>query len=682
MIDIEKSVQYIKGIGPRTALLLNRINIFSINDLLMHFPRAYEDRSILKPINELQEGEMASVVGEVYFIDIVRYTKSGKHLTKVILKNQTGHIVGLWFNQKFIKNVFKIGNRYLFYGKISISFGEKQIVNPEYESIGETIDKGILPIYPSTKDLSQKILRNSIQNLFNSSKPILEEVLPEDIRNKYNLCDINTGFKNIHFPENKFMLKISEDRIKFEELLILQLGLMMEKSNIENNLGIRMEISKNFKEFLATLPFKLTNAQKKASREILNDMKSNKQMNRLVQGDVGSGKTVVAVIALFNAVKNGYQGAMMVPTEILASQQYMSLSTFYREMDIKVGLLSSKLPKKQKEELKAKIKNGEVDIVIGTHAVIQSDVEFKKLGIVITDEQHRFGVRQRALLYQKGNNPHILIMTATPIPRTLALFIYGDMDISIIDELPPGRQKIDTYAVKSGARQRVYDFIKKEVKNGRQAYVVCPLIDESDTLDVESAMETAELLKSKYLRDLNVAILHGKMKSDEKDKIMFDFKNGSIDVLVSTTVIEVGINIPNATIMVIENAERFGLAQIHQLRGRVGRGHYKSYCILISQMKSELSRKRMKILEDTSDGFIIAQKDMELRGAGQFFGIKQHGLTDLKLADIFIDADILKVTNTLAKELIKSGRIYNKEFENLRLKIENNCRRSSDEIVF
>lgn len=680
-MDIRKPVQFIKGIGPKTSMLFNRIDVFSIYDLLTHFPRVYEDRRFVRPIGSLKEGDMASVIGEVCLIDKGRYTKSGRHMAKVVIKNETGMISGVWFNQKYIISNFKIGDKVLFFGKVSLSFNEKQIINPEFEKVDEEISNCITPIYPSTKNLSQKTIRNAVLKVLNSGDIGFDETLPERVLSEYGLCTREEAIRNIHFPEDNVHLDKALYRLKFEELLELQLGLMMERDRVCKNNGISFKISDELKGFVSSLPFILTRAQKKAVNEILSDMKSSKQMNRLVQGDVGSGKTIVAVIALFNAVKNGYQGAMMAPTEILASQHYESLKSLYKGFNINVEYLSGKISKQQKDEIKERLRCGDIDIIIGTHAVIQEDVDFMNLGLVITDEQHRFGVRQRAKLSAKGMNPDILIMTATPIPRTMALFIYGDLDISLIDELPPGRQKVDTYAVRPGARGRIYNFVRSQIKNGRQAYIVCPLIEESDVLDAESAVETAEKLKREYLKGISVGLLHGRMKPDEKDEIMNRFKNKEIDVLVSTTVIEVGINVPNATIMVVENADRFGLAQLHQLRGRVGRGSEKSYCILVSSMETNEAINRMKIMQELSDGFKIAEKDMESRGTGEFFGTRQHGLPELKLADIFADAKILKITNELSKKLVSSGAIYTKELEKLKKEVENKFDQKKEQVA-
>jgi len=683
VLEFKMPVQHVKGVGPKTCFLLNRISIYLIEDLLYYFPKAYEDRSIIKPVRELVDGEIASVVGEVSLIDRDRYTKTGKHITRIIIKCNTDHVACIWYNQRFVKKNFKIGQKYLFYGKISNLFGETELLSPQYESIEKDVSDAILPVYPLTKDLSQRVMRSIVYRLVNSVQLKLDEVLPQEILQRFDLCSISFALKNIHFPEDSLKIKIAERRIKFEELLILQLGLMIEKHKImRDSKGIVFCVPDEVLSFISSLPFTLTNAQKYVISEILNDMKCDKRMNRLVQGDVGSGKTIVAAIALLNAAKNGYQGIMMAPTEILAYQHYKSLVSLFEGYGINIELLSAKVPKKQKEQIKEGLKSGYIDIIVGTHALIEEDVELKNPGLVITDEQHRFGVRQRALLSRKGQNPDVLVMTATPIPRTMALFIYGDLDISIINEMPPGRQKVNTYAVEPSIRQRVYNFVKKEIKSGRQAYIVCPLVDESDLLDAKSAVETAKQLEDEYLKGIKIGLLHGRMKPSEKDSVMENFYNGEIEVLVSTTVIEVGINVPNATVMVIEDAHRFGLSTLHQLRGRVGRGQFKSYCILISEMKSEISRKRMNIMRQISDGFDIAEEDMKLRGTGEFFGIRQHGLPELKLADIFRDVNMLKETSTLAKELIMSEKIYSMEYENLRMKVECKVKQKSNDIEF
>ena len=529
---------------------------------------------------------------------------------------------------------------------------------------------GIMPIYPLTYGLTNKELMGIIKIIFTNEQIVVKEYLPKRIIEKYKLCSIDYAIKNLHNPTNKESLKIALYRMVFEEFLILQLGLFLFKNGVVEKDGINFNRHDNLKAILDSLPFKLTNAQNRAFNEILDDMASNKVMNRLVQGDVGSGKTVVALLSLANCVLNGYQGALMAPTEILAEQHYISLNETLSQFGMNIGLLVGSLTKKQKENILEKVKNKEIDILIGTHALIEDKVEFNNLGIVITDEQHRFGVRQRNKLSEKGYNPDILVMTATPIPRTLALILYGDLDISIIDELPPGRQPIETIAVYKDKRDKAYNsLVREEVEKGRQVYIVCPLVEESEAIEAKSAVELVEELRSEYFSDLRLGLLHGKMKPSEKDEIMKSFKNRELDILVSTTVIEVGVNVPNATLMIIENAERFGLAQLHQLRGRVGRGKHKSYCILIYSSKSEVCSQRMGIMEETTDGFKISEKDLEIRGPGEFFGTRQHGLPELRVANIFKHMKILKLAQQEARYII-SEDLKLQNYENKKLKQE------------
>ena len=509
--------------------------------------------------------------------------------------------------------------------------------------------------------MTQNVLRGIIENALKLANNQFEEFLPSWIRQKYNICELNYAINNIHFPEESHDFIVARRRIAFQELLLLQLGLLnlKEKGKVED-IGISFSEDEHIEDFLSKLPFTLTNAQMRAWNEIRKDMESNKAMNRLVQGDVGSGKTVVAAMAMYKAVKNGYQASMMAPTAILANQHYEGISKMLEPFGIKCALFTSALTKKQKESLIEQLKNGEIDIALGTHALIEENIEFKNIGLVITDEQHRFGVRQRAKLSSKGERVDTLVMTATPIPRTLALILYGDLDISIIDELPPGRQKIDTYAVKKNMENRVNVFIKKQIIEGRQAYIVCPLVEESELSDLKSVQMMYEYYK-KVFPDLRLEYLHGKMKNKEKDEIMTNFKAGNIDILISTTVIEVGVDVPNATLMIVENAERFGLAQLHQLRGRVGRGKYKSYCILKYESKSDIVAQRMKIMEETNNGFVISEKDLQLRGPGDFFGTMQHGVPEFKVANLFTDMDILKDAQECSKLILHDDPLLIKE---------------------
>ena len=511
----------------------------------------------------------------------------------------------------------------------------------------------IIPIYPLTYKLSQNQLRKIMEEGIKEVYGNLQETLPNYLLKEYKLEDINNATKHIHFPDEFKDFNIARNRLVFEELLTVQLALLELKNSYNNDIkGI--EFSKNAKmsDVINTLPFKLTKAQLRVLEEIDNDMESSKNMNRLLQGDVGSGKTVVAMCAAYKAVKSGYQAAIMAPTAILATQHLENFKGILEDLGIRCELLISGITKKKKEDILERLKNGEIDILIGTHAIIEDNVIFKSLGLVVTDEQHRFGVKQRTKIAEKGENPDVLVMTATPIPRTLALILYGDLDISIIDELPPNRKKIETFAVNKSMTDRVNNFIRKQLEEGRQAYIVCPLVEENEEMDLKSVEKIYETYSKEVFPDYKVDFIHGKMKQKDKDSIMERFKNKEIDVLVSTTVIEVGVDVPNSNIMVIENAERFGLAQLHQLRGRVGRGKYQSYCILKFEGKSDNVRKRMKVMCDTNDGFIISEKDLELRGSGDFFGTMQHGLPEFKIANLFEDVGILKLVQSVATKIL------------------------------
>ena len=598
--------------------------------------------------------------------------RKGMTLTKVDVKDETGYAKLVFFNQPYISNTFKNGDTVLVFGKVKKEFKNIEFRSCEIEHLSNSPKNAckIMPIYPLTFGVTNKEIISIIKSVLLNKELTIKEYLPKNIIDKYKLCSIDYAIRNIHSPSNKESFKIALYRIIFEEFLILQLGLFMFKNGVTEVEGIKFEENEKLKDIINSLPFKLTKAQNRALNEIIEDMKSSKVMNRLVQGDVGSGKTVVALLSLANCVLNGYQGALMAPTEILAEQHYISLTETLRGFGMNVELLVGSLTKKQKERVLERVKNKEIDILIGTHALIEDKVEFGRLGLVITDEQHRFGVRQRGKLSDKGNNPDVLVMTATPIPRTLALILYGDLDISIIDELPPGRQPIDTIAVSKDKRDRAYNnLVRSEVEKGRQVYIVCPLVEGSESIEAKAAVELVDELKQEYFSDLRVGLLHGKMKASEKESIMKSFKNKDLDILVSTTVIEVGVNVPNATLMIIENAERFGLAQLHQLRGRVGRGKHKSYCILIYASKSEVCRQRMSIMEETNDGFKISEKDLEIRGPGEFFGTRQHGLPELRIANIFKHMKILKIAQQEARYIIGEDLKLQK-FENKLLKNE------------
>ena len=658
MNDLNKEIQFVKGIGPKRAEKLHKLNIFTLKDLIYYFPRQYEDRSKVKKINQLENEEKVTIKGVITRMDSYS-PKKGMNIIRMDMRDDTGYIKLSFFNQEYIKRVFKSGDSIVVFGKVKIENNFKEFVPIEIEHYSSKPQSNckIEPVYPLTYGLSNKELQGIIRSVLTKEEFKVKEYLPTYILEKYKLCGIDFAVRNIHSPSNKEALKIALYRLVFEEFLILQLGLFYFKNGVNESSGIEFKENEKLNDIIESLPFKLTKAQNRALSEITQDMTSSKVMNRLVQGDVGSGKTVVALLALASAVLNGYQGALMAPTEILASQHYDSFKEILERFNIKSELLVGSLTKKQKEKVLEKVKNQEVNILIGTHALIEDKVEFKNLGIVITDEQHRFGVRQRGRLSNKGDSPDILVMTATPIPRTLALILYGDLDISIIDELPPGRQPIETIAIEHKRRNEAYEnLVRSEVQKGRQVYVVCPLVEESEKIEATAASELVEELKREFFSDLRVGLLHGKMRPAEKDAIMDDFKNKKLDILVSTTVIEVGVNVPNATLMIIENAERFGLAQLHQLRGRVGRGNHKSYCILIYNSKTEVCKERMAIMEETTDGFKISQKDLEIRGPGEFFGTRQHGLPELKVANIFKHIKILKQAQLEARYIIGQDR--------------------------
>ena len=567
MIDLNKDVKYVKGVGPNRVKLLNKLDIFTLKDLITYYPRTYEDRSKPKNLCECVDGEEclieAVAVGRVQEIRL-----KGKTMYKLNLRDETGTATATWFNQSYLKNKFEMGKKYKFYGKISNMFGNINISSPVFDEYGQNSNTGkIIPIYPLTYQLSQNVLRKIIENALNEVHGKLEETLPEYLREKYNLLEINEAIKKIHFPNEFKDFNIARNRLVFEELLTTQLALLELKNSYQNNQkGIKYSKEVKMSDVINSLPFKLTNAQLRVLEEIDQNMEAETSMNRLLQGDVGSGKTIVAIIAAYKAVKCGYQVAIMAPTAILAKQHLESFTEILDKFNIKCELLISGMTKKKKEELLERLKNGEIDILIGTHALLQENVEFKKLGLVVTDEQHRFGVKQRTTIVEKGQNPDVLVMTATPIPRTLALILYGDLDISIIDELPPNRKKIETFAVPKTMEERVNNFVKEQVNAGRQAYIVCPLVEENEEMDLKSVTKLYENYKENVFSDYKIEYIHGKMKAKEKDEIMEKFKNKEIDILISTTVIEVGVNVPNASVMVVEDAQRFGLARTSSVK--------------------------------------------------------------------------------------------------------------------
>ena len=662
-MKLSDSIQYVKGVGPKKKVELNRLGIKTVYDLLTYYPRTYEDQSVLTKIADLKAGCQATVAGVIVNVSDRQGGRRGMTIITALIGDGSGFLQITWFNQKYLKKQLKPGSRVFVTGKVSYAYGGRgqfamsQLAS--FQILGEADEAetltGIMPVYGATEKLNQKFFRKIIKELFASELEV-EEIIAEPIKAKYNLLNRFEALKNIHFPENFTELKIARARLAFEELYMIQCGLLLLKKRVqEKKSGVRHLADSNLlKQVLTALPFKLTHDQAKTWQEIKHDMESSVPMRRLVQGDVGSGKTVIALLALVKTVENGYQGALMAPTEILASQHYESFQNLLSDFGIRVGFLSGRLTKKKREEMYALLAEQKIDIVIGTHALIQEGVHFAKLGLVVTDEQHRFGIDQRAELEKKGElTPDVLVMTATPIPRTMTLTVYGDLDVSLIQELPPGRQPIRTFVRTPDRRELIYQYVLTQLKAGRQAYVVCPLIEMNEESDLPSAEEVYDELRFGIFQGVPCGLVHGRMKPAEKEQIMQDFYEDKIKLLVATTVIEVGVNVPNASIMVIEHAERFGLAQLHQLRGRIGRGEYKSYCILVSDMKTENAKERLKIMATTSDGFKLAEADLKMRGPGQFFGTLQHGLPDLKIADVLGDMDILFKAREAAEETLQ-----------------------------
>ena len=662
MIDLNKDVKFVKNVGPNRVKLLNKLNIFTLKDLITYFPRNHEDRSVPKKIADCVDGEEVLIKGVA--VTKVTETKARKlSIYKLLIRDESESCTITWFNQKYIKDLFKVGHVYNFYGKIETKLGRYEMKSPVFDEDGFSKNTGkIVPIYPLVAGISQNVIRKIIENGTEEVKGKLEENIPDYILKRYNLVGINEAIKSIHFPDNNNDFIEARKRLVFEELLGFQLALLhIKECNLQEEKGIEFNKEVKMSDVINELPFKLTKAQLRVLEEIDKNMESVKPMNRLLQGDVGSGKTIVSIISAYKAVKSGYQVAIMAPTAILADQHFKNFQNILNKFNIKCELLVSAISKKKKQDILDRLADGEIDILIGTHALIEENVIFKKLGLVVTDEQHRFGVKQRATLNSKGRNPDVIVMSATPIPRTLALILYGDLDVSIIDELPPNRKKIDTFAITKELEDRLNGFIKKQIDEGRQAYIVCPLVEENEEMDLKSVTELTEKYKTETFSNYKVEYLHGKMKPKEKDEIMAKFKNGEIDILISTTVIEVGVDVPNANIMVVENAERFGLAQLHQLRGRVGRGEFKSYCVLKYEGKGKTVRERMKVMCETNDGFIISEKDLELRGSGDFFGTAQHGLPELKIANLFEDMKVLKEVQKLANEIIAKDPLMKEE---------------------
>lgn len=673
----EVDVVYVKGVGPKVANLLNKLGIFTAKDLIFYFPKRHIDYSSRTLIKNLKEGQDCTVIGEIKSISAYN-TAKGLGIVSLSVTDGTGLVKLNFFYAKAskylmerYKSQFIRGSNIIISGKAKIDkfSGIFTIDRPEYQVLsGDFEEKSslnigrIVPVYQLVEGLNIKFLRRAIFNALEKYLGAIPEVIPDAIKERNNLLDRKTALKQIHFPENEELLERARFTIVFEEFFLLQLKLAtIREENSKNIKTIPLKIKKNglVKKFLDSLPFELTGAQDKALNEILKDIASDMPMQRLLQGDVGSGKTVVACAMLLSAVENGYQGVLMAPTEILAQQHFNNFVKWLAPLGLSAGLFIGSNRTKLRKQLETDLKNGQINIAIGTHALIQENVQFNNLGAIVIDEQHRFGVKQRSKLLSKGKNPQMLTMTATPIPRTLALTTHGDLDFSIIDEMPKNRKPVKTALIKPGQRKQLYKLIKDEVKNGHQAYVVYPLIDESETLSAKAATIEAQRLSEEVFPDLKIGLLHGKLTPAEKDEVMDDFKNGKYNILVSTTVVEVGVDVPNATVMAIENAERFGLSQLHQLRGRVGRSELQSYCVLVPQKANQVSLERLKVMEETNNGFIISEKDLQLRGPGEFLGTRQSGMLNFALADLVKDTKILELARKEAFALVESGAYEN-----------------------
>ena len=654
MADLNTDVRYIKGIGEAKAKALGKLGIFTLGDLIGWFPRRYEDRRETRPISSLIPGETACVAAMIASEPKVSHIRKGMDLVKVRAVDDTGALDVTFFNQSWLKDQLRVGETYIFYGRAEGSLLRKTMAGPVVEPEGRREFTGrIVPVYPLTAGVSQLLLSRAIRQGLDECADILPDCLPDSVRQTHGLSRVNYAYENIHFPESPEALDIARRRLAFEELFFFAIGLKLLRSRRET-VSVEPFRPVDMAPFYDALPFILTGAQRRCVDEAIADMTAGKPMNRLCQGDVGSGKTMVAAACVYFCVKNGRQAALMAPTELLAEQHYRGLAPLLEQLGLRCALLTGSTPAKTKRSVTAQLASGELDFAIGTHALISGGVAYANLGLVVTDEQHRFGVAQRTALAEKGEHPHTLVMSATPIPRTLALILYGDLDVSVIDQLPPGRKPIETYAVTSAYYPRLYAFIRKQVEAGRQVYIVCPMVSENDDLPDErkAVTEYAQKLQSEIFPDLRVAYVHGKMKSREKDTVMSAFAAGETNILVSTTVIEVGVDVPNASLMVVENAERFGLSQLHQLRGRVGRGQHQSYCVLVSDNKNDETRQRLRAMTKTADGFKIAEEDLRLRGPGDFFGLRQHGLPGLRVADIGCDTRLLTEAQTAAEELL------------------------------
>ncbi len=657
----EMNIQMLKGVGPQRAKLFEKLGVPTVGDLLRLYPRTYEDWSLHTPIGDTALNEVAVVKAQVLHRPTETRIRGGKTLYKTMATDGESDLTLTFFNNKYIPTLLKEGETYLFRGKVTGTLLRREMLSPEFLPEGKSM--AIQPIYPATAGLSSRQIGTAVQNALALLPEQIHDPIPDPLREEYHLCTLRYALETIHFPKTVEEIATARYRLTFEEFLVLQLGLLRIKGGRKaKNLHPIPNVFPQ--EFVKLLPFSLTGAQTRAIGEALEDMAGDSPMNRLIQGDVGSGKTAVAAALCWSVIQNGMQAALMAPTEILAAQHYQSLNALLEPAKITCALLTGSVKTAEKKKIYQALADGRIQLVIGTHALLGDKVAFSNLGLVITDEQHRFGVGQRSALAQKGASPHLLVMSATPIPRTLALMVYGDLDISVLDELPPGRQKIETYLIDPGKRKRAFAYVQQHLDQGRQGYLICPLIDEDES-GMMSVTQYGEMAQ-KAFPTARVGILHGKMKPGEKEQVMEEFSQGKLQLLVSTTVVEVGVDVPNAVIMVIENAERYGLSQLHQLRGRIGRGTYKSTCILITDAQNEDTLKRLKLFRDTSDGFKIAEADLKLRGPGDFFGQRQHGLPQLKIADLTTDMEVLRQSQRCAKKLFSSGVLEQDLYRGLR----------------
>lgn len=662
----KQKITTLKGVGEKRAALFEKIGAPTVGALLRLYPRTYEDWKISASIAEAPVGEVCTVCARILQTPTEHRIRKGMTLYKVTVTDDESDLLLTFFNNRYVQNLLVPGETYLFRGRMSGSLLRREMSSPEFLQQSKAMQ--LLPVYPQTEGLTSRQIASAVQNALLLLPDPLHDPLPDAIRQQYGLCHLRFAMWNIHRPQNEGTLAVARRRLIFEELLVLQLGLwrLKRREKAENTCPLQKDYTAEFEKLL---PYTLTGAQKRAIREAVADMKGKSPMNRLVQGDVGSGKTAVAAALCYTVVKNGRQAALMAPTEILAAQHFESLSKMYAGTGIRVALLTGSLTPAKRRKLLEELESGEIDLAVGTHALITDTVRFRNLSLVVTDEQHRFGVAQRTALAEKGGHAHMLVMSATPIPRTLALMIYGDLDLSILDERPPGRQPIASYRIDSSKRQRAYGYIRRHIEQGRQGYIICPLVEEGES-DMASVTEYTRRLREEVFPDLRIGMLHGKMKPKEKDAVMTAFAAGELDLLVSTTVVEVGVDVPNAVIMLIENAERYGLSQLHQLRGRIGRGKYPSTCIFLSDARGEEANERLKIMCSTDDGFKIADEDLRLRGPGDFFGSRQHGLPQLRIANMADDIEVLRQAQACAKELLaKDPELSAAEHRGLRAEV-------------